>query len=147
VNRRGFTLIEVLVVLLILGLVGGVAIPRFATRAAGAEAVAEDLVAVLAAARSYAVDRGVTTAVALDAGSGRWVALAAPGAWGGGDTLRAGVLSLDGAAVGPRDTGPLVVAFDALGRARGPAIDVGGEDRRYTIRVDPWTGAIGLTAR
>jgi len=147
VNRRGFTLIEILVVLLILALVGSVAIPGLATRATGAEAVAEHVVAVLVAARAHAVDRGIRTAVLLDATSGRWVVLGTPGAWGGGDTVRTGLLPLDGTALGSGHADWVQVTFDAMGRAWGPPIDVRGADRRYTIRVHPWTGVVDLSAR
>ena len=66
--RRGFTLAELVAVLAVIGLMTGMAIPRFVSLRDGiaARAAATSTVALLATARHAAIRRAVVTAVSFD---------------------------------------------------------------------------------
>lgn len=67
-DARGFTLLELLVVMVLVGLLGGIALPRLNDAFVGpsVRAAALDVAAVLRAARSQAVTQGTATLFRYD---------------------------------------------------------------------------------
>jgi general secretion pathway protein H len=138
----GFTLVEVLVVLLLIGIAAGAVLPALGTgRQTGAGAAVRELTAVLAAARSRAVVNATNVTVTIELATGAYATFAAAGPLHQPDTLRRGVLPLGPDASMAGTAGDwAVIAFDALGRARGPDIRIHEHGYSYEVRVHPWTG-------
>jgi general secretion pathway protein H len=138
-SARGFTLMEVVVVLLVLGIAAGAAVPAF--RGAGAEtpvdASTREVLTLLRSARRLAVDRTTSVTLMLEPATGRyWVSTTAS------DSLRADSLSLPPGtrlvAAAPR----VRFAFERDGSASGEPIAVEGEGRRVPILLDRWSGDV-----
>lgn len=143
----GFTLVELLVVLAVLGLAAAVVVPALATRArADAASVAHALEIAYGEARDEAVDHGVPVRVAVELGTGRYLVLAAaPGApvpaRGGAVALGAGVRLTGG------DGAWAVTTFDPFGRARGDRVHIADRERAYDLSADAWTAAVDAQRR
>jgi type II secretion system protein H len=135
----GFTLVEVLVVILVLSLAAGVVAPALLGPGGrgDAEQAAEDVVALLRAARRTAVEEGITVSVRLDPATGRyWVAEGD----GGHRHRAAGRVSLvNGVRLVAAEPRPRFT-FLAVGGASGEVVLVQGPADQALVRVDPWTG-------
>jgi prepilin-type N-terminal cleavage/methylation domain-containing protein len=136
-RRRGFTLVEVAVVLAVMGIAAALAVPRMAGWAAvlrtraGANAVAADL----AYARGLAVRRGMRVRVELESGGG--CPAPSPGAAGvryrivaagTGAPLREGDLRVLGGRLCLASNRSEIVVFDSRG------LPVGHNNRTLVLR-------------
>ncbi len=144
--RRGFTLIDVLVVLVLLGIMAAVTIPALGRVAAGdpLSGAADEVTGVLRQARKTAVERGKMVQVTIAPGEARyWV-------WITGDdtsVLAEGTFAL-GTAVGLiADTPRALVRFSPRGAASGGPIGILGDGRTVLIEVDRWTGELRVRGR
>jgi prepilin-type N-terminal cleavage/methylation domain-containing protein len=124
---RGFTLVELLIVLAILALVAAVAFPRLLGRASGTSlgAAGEELRAALATARSAAIakDRAVTVA----GGDGAYRI----------DGVRHALLSAPGVRIEVPRGG---IEFYPSGGSSGGRIVLRGGDRSEALDVEALTG-------
>lgn len=145
----GFTLIEVLVVLLVLGVMAGVTVPALAAlteRKEPAKEFASELRSLLIGGKRLAIERGVAVVVLLDPKTGRYeiepmgsvsteAALPEP-AMEGTLEIPSGVRFLS-------TNGPLRFRFDRLGSASGPVINLRADTGlQVWISVSPWTARI-----
>lgn len=119
--EAGFTLLEILVVLVILGLTLLLAAPRTKRGAADQDTAVRRLVTVLEEARGRALDGARIER--LDA---------APLAAGLPAGLRLAI------------QGPLPLRFYPDGSSSGGVLELVGEAGRSRLRIDPLTGRIGL---
>lgn len=134
-RRRGFTLVEVVVVLLILGAVTAVTVPAFrdAPTTAGVQRGAEEVRRLLDRARATARANGHAVTVTIDPRSARWW-LDRPALTGRIELQRDVSLWSDA----PRAT----VVFAAAGAANAARIAVQGGGRTIPIVIDPFTGQV-----
>jgi prepilin-type N-terminal cleavage/methylation domain-containing protein len=138
--KRGFTLAELIVVLVILGLMLGVAGPAFLATSFDEDDGAAVVAGVLRAAQRHAIEQGARTEVYIELHTGRvWVR--SDGA--GFDTTF--VLALpDGSSLGaerPRAH----FWFRPDGVAGGEPVGVVTAEIRDDVSVEPFTGAIRRT--
>jgi prepilin-type N-terminal cleavage/methylation domain-containing protein len=142
---RGFTLAEIVVVLALLGIIAGVALPAFARLDASDDATraAEEVLRVLQGARQAALERAAATAVLVEPASGRyWVTFgdSAAGTVTGTFTPPAGVTL-----VGPEPRAR--VLFLPTGTAVADSLFLRGPTRTAVVAVDRWTGDVEITIR
>ena len=141
----GFTLIEMMVVLLLMGISLAVVAPALPRPPHGAEAAARKTARLLEQTRRTAAQHGRNTRIELNLATGAF------GVWvedpfdGRDSLIAAGELLLPGemAEADPNTGARARVRFDPLGRADGEPIrfrDGGG--RSMTVAVDPWTGGV-----
>ena len=141
-TRRGFTLLELLVVLVLLAITAAAAVPAFLGDAARspeqriAVAIAERLIAVRDAAR----ESGVAATLVLSPTDGRyWIAAR--------DSATSGVLPIAGgvtiAGEGAAGVARIELRFEPTGPTTATAIAVHGS-RTITVRTQAWTGEISV---
>ena len=148
-SRRGFTLVDVLVVLVIIGMTAAVVVPAIRPpAAAGAAAAARALVEAYGAAERAALTEGISHTLTLEMTTGKYAVLAEVAPHLPADTLRAGILPLSAGThlTGGRD-GWARATFDPLGRARGDRVTISHDAEEYAVGVDPWTAAADVQRR
>jgi prepilin-type N-terminal cleavage/methylation domain-containing protein len=138
VRTAGFTLLELMIVLLIMGAVAAVAVPMAVPRqASGTAATEQDLVGIFAAARREAVARATATTLHLELTSGTFVLLAERSTSPEADTLRVGAIRLPpGVSLAGGRQGWARAAFDALGRTHGDRLYIIAEGERRELLLD-----------
>jgi prepilin-type N-terminal cleavage/methylation domain-containing protein len=140
-NRAGFTLLELVVVLLILGLLTAVSVPRIADRAEEnpAAAVASEVVKLLRSARTLALSRAEAVNVRLDPATRAFAVSAERG-----DSvleLSRGALAIPREVTLATDTSRAGFRFSADGAARSETVFVRHDRATVAVWVDRWTGA------
>jgi type II secretion system protein H len=140
--RRGFSLIEIVVVLLILGLVAAVTVPAFLSRAEpdAIARAAQDVTSVLERARRTAVERGVNTAVRLDPKSLRYDVSADSGT--ARQSLAQGTMAMPPGTETIAERDRLAFVFTPDGRATSDALSLRLGTSVVRILVDPWRGDV-----
>ena len=137
-NTRGFTLLELLVVLTIAILALAVALPRFAALLPGAElkSYSRQTAALLRLARSQAIATGDPVILTLNTEQGHTRLSGQPRVhpWPAGVAL-----SLSG--TGTEQT-PAELTFYPDGTSSGGTLQVASENRRYRIQIDWLTGRV-----
>ncbi len=141
-DAGGFTLLELLVVLVILGLTVALAVPMFARAMPGVEAkaAARDVAAMLRTAHSLAIagNREVTVAVDLDR---RTVDLAGTRS----RTIAAGIgIGLYTAAEELIDRGAGRIRFYPDGTSTGGRVRLSAGERNYDVLVDWISGNVKI---
>ena len=141
-GANGFTLLELLIVLAILGLTITLAVPLFARAMPGVEAkaAARDVAAMLRAAHSQAIagNREVTVAVDLER---RTVELAGARS----QTIAAGIgIGLYTAAEELIDKGAGRIRFYPDGTSTGGRVRFSAGDRKYDVIVDWISGNVKI---
>ena len=143
-EARGFTLIELVVVLLILGLTLAAVAPAFAARRDQSLDRAVDAIAMLLrTARNTALETAVPTAVTFDPASARvWVradAIKNPLDTSFTIAVPAGT---EYSAASPR----VRFIFDPRGGAKVDTLMVSSARGRWAVTVDSWTGDVIVTS-
>lgn len=138
-SRRGFSLLELVTVLLILGLVAGVTVPRL-TRAAEVspvEEAASELATLLRTAHRSALETAGTVTVRLVKGA--WTITRVSG--DSVATLDIGLLPLPPGVTIPGDSTGVSFRFFPSGGAEGDTVyALSGDGAAVAIFVDRWTG-------
>jgi len=136
----GFTLVEVVVVLALLGIMAAVAVPAFRSLASEDDLTrsANEVAAVLRSAHMTALQRGIGVTVLLDAERGRyWIESEADSAWSQSAT---GTFALAAGVVLSADAPRIRWTFDWFGAGNREEVAVrSGTDVRL-VGVDQWTG-------
>ena len=129
-RQAGFTLIEILVVLTVLGIVAGIAIGAFPQRGGRLDvaAAAVDVADALRLGRAQSIDFGTPVTFSLDSdGHGYLI----------GRQHRALPAAVMAAMAGPAE-----IRFDRLGGANGGAVRIVGRALMMLVRVDWLTGRV-----
>lgn len=140
-NRRGFTLVEIVVVLLVLGVVAAVSVPAFAALGATIplESGAAEVQRLLLTARKRSIVLGERTVLTYTPASGRYEIHGAQG--GGSRVLASGQLRLPVGVRVPHHAPTARFTFDPQGGGAGPFLPlVDGDGRTMRVVVDRWTG-------
>lgn len=139
IASRGFTIIELLVVLVLAGLLLGLAAPRFMAAVPGTEltAAARDLASAARQSRAEAISRGHDVVLVVDAQSGEFRAE--------GTSLRGKLhgdlsLTLDTASVEVVDTYRAGIRFHSDGSSTGGRVTLRNGERLAVVDVDWLTG-------
>ncbi len=129
-RSAGFTLIEILVVLTVMGLVAGIAIAAFPQRGGRLDVVtaASDVADALRLGRAQSIDFGAPVIFSLDSD-------------GHGFLLGRQHRSLP-TTVTAAMAGPAVIRFDRLGTANGGVVRIVGRALAMLVRVDWLTGRV-----
>lgn len=136
----GFTLLEMMVVLLVLGISLGVAAPSFPRPASNDAAAASEVVLLVERARRAAVARGVPVFMSLNAGNGDYEVYAAADPFPNSGYGNASIVLERGRLTGSSSGDAVhLIWMSPLGRAEGGPIRVAGLDGPY-VEIDTWTG-------
>jgi prepilin-type N-terminal cleavage/methylation domain-containing protein len=147
-GKGGFTLIELVVVLAIIGLAASVVAPAFRRLGQDAHTTADALTATYAAARRAATERGVAVTLVVETATGQFLGMTDPAAGLTRDTVASGALPLAaGARLEGGHEGWATVTFDAFGRGRGDPITLIQGEQHHDIRIDPWTATAVVRRR
>jgi type II secretion system protein H len=148
--RAGFTLVELLVALVIIGMIAGVAVPTLRGRGGSTTEAAKELASIYETAREIAITRGRATLAEVDLARGSYRVLTEHQPGRPTDTLRRGTLALPGnASLSSRSArgGLARMSFDPLGRAHGDDVVLADGKSRHQVVTDPWTGDARVTVR
>ncbi len=142
---RGFTLVEFLLVILLLGLLAGGVVPRFSPSPLGVDAAARKIRADLQYARSLAMTRGVLHGIEFTAAA-PYILYEQSVATPVEDPFKRTPFSEDLSAFGRSQvTNSLRVEFDAWGRpvtGGGGALTVSNGSFSRVLTVSPETGYV-----
>jgi prepilin-type N-terminal cleavage/methylation domain-containing protein len=137
---RGFTLIELIVVIAIIGVAASVVAPAFKQRAPDARTTTDAIAMVYAGAARAATVRRVPVTVTIEVATGRFTTITRPAPGTASDTVDSGTLPLPpGARLGGGREGWTLASFDAHGNASGSTLEIIQEQQSYEVRIDPWT--------
>ena len=141
--RRGFTLIELIVVLMIIAMVAGVVGPRMFKALGGQSSkAATEVAGLFHAARSAALSRGMPARLELNTGTGEYHLIVMRQRQGSAEaaesTIMTGALRL---ADDVRITPALVeIDFEVDGTVKGDSVVAQGADGTTVIGFTRWTG-------
>jgi prepilin-type N-terminal cleavage/methylation domain-containing protein len=139
-HSRGFTLIELIVVIAIIGVAATVVAPAFRQRTPDARTTIDAIATLYAGASRAATARRVPVTVAIETATGQFTAFTVPAAGTASDSIDTGTLPLPaGARLTGGHEGWVLASFDAHGSARGPTIEITQEQQIHEVRIDPWT--------
>lgn len=143
-RRRGFTLAEILVVIVVIGIVSAAVAPALArgARPHPADAAAEEVRALLAGGRRAAVRGGVPVAVELDTRTGRYRVAADLPEGPPGKPVAEGALRLPAGVTVDPPAGTRRFTFGVLGAGQGAPVVVRSGGRTAAVEIDPWTGEV-----
>ena len=148
--RPGFTLVELLVALVIIGMIATVAVPALRARGGSTTDAAKELASIYETTREIAITRRRGAVAEIDLARGSYRVLTEHEAGRPSDTLRRGTLALPGdARVSSRSArgGRARMNFDPLGRAHGDDVVLVDGKGRYQVVADPWTGSARVAVR
>jgi general secretion pathway protein H len=140
--RRGFTLVEVIVVLIVLAIVGAIAVPELlrAMEVGADDGEVAPLTALLREARGVSVEHSVVVRMVVDPEGARYRADSS-GVFGAG-LLHEGTVDLESGVQMQSDSARLYFTFRPDGRVFGDTVIVNGRWGSSMVTVDRWTGAI-----
>jgi prepilin-type N-terminal cleavage/methylation domain-containing protein len=143
-RRAGFTLLELVVVIAILGVAFAVSIPSFTNRSGSGRADAADAITrLLERARNTAAEQARETRVTIAPAEARaWIR--------SGDVASASdtsfTLSLPAGTTLSATSPRVQFTFDASGRARGDQLIIDANGARSAITVDPSSGDVRVAS-
>ncbi len=144
-SRAGFTLVEIVVVMLLLGIVGAVVIPGFfrSSLLGTTNDTTKPIVQLLKSAQKLAIKSNTPVRVVIDLPTSRYQVTGRDI-----DTLVAsGVLELPVSARMTSDSARVMFKFLPTGDALSDSLLVSSTTGSTLIKVNPWTGAIIARAR
>lgn len=159
VARRGYTLVEVLIVVTVLGIAGAVAAPAFSqTGVLRVQAALRSIVADISEAQSEALAMQQSRAIVFDANSTSYTVVRVPGSTvdpvadalftthvGGsryGEARFASVSFNGGSTLIFDEMGSPVAAAGSSTPANEGSLEVTGSSQRFRIAVQPYTGRV-----
>lgn len=140
--RRGFTLLELLVVLMILGITAVAAVPMLASAstAPAEQQTAAEIGSALTAVRAAARETGSIATLTLSSADGRYWASTRSASTSGTIPLAPGV------SITSATADRIECHFEPAGRARCPEIAVRAA-RTFVVAVNRWSGEIRVDER
>ncbi|MDB4912810.1 MAG: hypothetical protein JWM95_454 [Gemmatimonadetes bacterium] len=136
-QRAAFTLLELMIVLVILAITAGAAVPAYLSRQPGTRErqAAGDVVELLMRARAFAREHGVTASFTLSPADGKYWLVTH-------DSLGAGTVVLpSGVRFGEALPSRMECRFEPAGMATPCSIRIRGV-RTVVVRVNEWSGEI-----
>jgi prepilin-type N-terminal cleavage/methylation domain len=144
--RRGFTLWELTMVLLVLAIAGTLAVPAFARFGTEQPSQGADgVLGLLRDARKASLDYDATVTLRLDPKTLKYQADTSTAA--GVGVLAEGVLDMGLKETLVSDQARLLYIFQPTGAAFADTVVVHGGDVPLVVRVDPWSGVARADSR